>query len=183
MVQQAERRKLHLFTLGLLVALFGLNAGVLSPIPRAAAQNQMKKDQPKVEVFKILIVNQYTADDGRDKAYTFAGVIIDRSRRVKRDFTTAEVKVTNDMPSGKNPGQPYDVIFLIRPPYVKDGEILTFTSDPINDCRPYLKTFLTKTLSSKRIAKAYQGAKLTPADYLTGDLEGNGWLASCGEQR
>lgn len=181
MVKEPERGKILLFTLGFLVALVGLNTGVLSPIPRAAGQEQMKKDKPKVEVFKILIVNQYATNDGPEKAYTFAGVIIDRSRRVKRDTTTAEVKVTDAMPSGKNPGQPYDVIFLIRPSYMKNGEILTFTSDPISSCRAYLKTFLTKALSSKRIAKAYKGAKLKPADYLTGDLEGNGWLAPCGE--
>jgi hypothetical protein len=182
MVKEPERGKILLFTLGFLVALVGLNTGVLSPLPRAAAQNQMKKDQPKIDVFKILIINQDTTDKGPEKAYAFAGVVVDRARTVKRNLTDAEVKVTHAMPSGKNPGQPYDVIFLIRPSYMKNGEILTFTSDPISSCRAYLKTFLTKTLSSKRIAKAYKDAELKPADYLTRDLEGNGWLAPCGEQ-
>ena len=181
MVTQREKGKIFIFTLGFLVTLIGLNMGLFSSVPPVAGQTRTEKKQPKIDVFKILIVNQNSTKDGLEKAYTLAGVIIDRSRRVKRNLTDAEVKVTNAIPMGKNPGQPYDVIFLIRPAYVENGEIPTFTSDPINSCRAYLKTFLTKTLSSKRIAKAYKNVKLKPAEYLTRDLEGNGWLAPCGK--
>lgn len=139
----------------------------------------MKKAEEKIDAFRILVVNEDDTEKGEEKAYTFAGVIIDRARRVKRKFTDAEVKVSDGLPHGKNPGKPYDVIFLIRPSYVQEGEILTFTSAPIEDCRPFLKTFLTSTLSSKRIAKAYKGGKLKPAEYLTHDLQGEGWLGSC----
>jgi len=178
MVRQRERQRIFLFILGFLVVLIGLNTGIFSSIREAAAQDKKAK-QPKIDVFKILIVNKNATNTGLDKAYTFAGVIVDRARTVKRDQTDAEVKVTDEMPSGKNPGRPYDVIFLIRPSFIENGEILTFTSDPISSCRDHLKTFLTKTLSSKRIAKAYKGGKLKPAEYLTQDLEGNGWLAPC----
>ncbi len=181
MVTQPERGKIFLFTLGLLVGLIGLNTGLLSPIPQAVGQEQKAKKQPKVDVFKILIVNENSTKKGVEQGYTFAGIIIDRSRRVKRNETTAEVKVTQAMPSGKNPGQPYDVLFLIRPSYVENGDILTFTSSPVESCRDFLKTFLTKTLSSKLIAKAYKGASLEPAEHLTQDLDGNGWLRSCAD--
>jgi hypothetical protein len=141
--------------------------------------DSMKKAQQKIDAFRILVVNEDPTDKGMEKAYTFAGIIIDRARRVKRNITTAEVKVRNEMPDGKNPGESYDVIFLIRPSYVKEGEILTFTSEPIENCRAFLKTFLTSTLSSKRIDKAYKGGKLKPAEHLTHDLQGDGWLGSC----
>jgi hypothetical protein len=179
MVKEPKRGKIFLFALGFLVVLVGLNAGVLSPIPRAAAQGQMKKDQPKVDVFRILIVNEDATKSGVEKAYTFAGVVVDRARTVKRNQTDAEVKVTSQMPEGKNPAQPFDVIFLIRRSYIDSGEILTFTSSPAEACRGFLKTFLTKTLSPKRISKAYKGGKLKPAKHLTQDLDGNGWLAPC----
>ena len=180
MVIQREQRRIFLFTLGFLVALSGLNAGLFSSMPRAAAQDKKDK-QPKVDVFKILIVNENATKNGLEKAYTFAGVIVDRARTVKRNYTDAEVKIKNEMPEGKNPGQPFDVIFLIRPGYVEAGDILTFTSPSVESCRGLLRTFLTKTLSSKRIAKAYKGADLEPAVHLTQDLDGNGWLASCAD--
>ena len=178
MVRQRERQRIFLFTLGFLVVLIGFNTGIFSSMREAAAQDKKAK-QPKIDVFKILIVNENATKNGIEKAYTFAGIIIDRSRRVKRNETTAEVKVTDAMPNGKNPGQPFDVIFLVRPSYVESGDILTFTSSPVNSCRGFLKTFLTKTLSGKQISKAYKGAELKPAEYLMEDLDGNGWLASC----
>jgi len=176
MVTQRERRRISLLALGFFVAL-----GLFSHIPPVAGQNRAEKKPPKVDVFKILIVNENATKNGLEKAYTFAGVIVDRARTVKRNYTDAEVKLTNRMPEGKNPGQPFDVIFLIRPIYVESGDILTFTSAPVESCRGFLKTFLTKTLSPKRITKAYKGAKLKPAEHLTRDLGGNGWLASCAD--
>jgi hypothetical protein len=180
MVTHRGRRNIRLFALGFLVALVGLNLGLFASIPRAAGQDRMKK-QPKIDVFKILVVNENATKDGAEKAYTFAGVVVDRARTVKRDNTDAEVKITNRMPQGKNPGQPFDVIFLIRPSSLDSGEILTFTSSPVDACRDFLKTFLTKTLSPKRISRAYKGAKLKSAEYLTQDLLGNGWLVPCAE--
>lgn len=146
-----------------------------------AAEQQQKKKAAKIDLFRILVVNEDGTDKGTEKAYTFAGVIVDRARTVKRDQTDAEVKVVDRRPEGKNPRRAYDVIFLIEPDRAAQGEILTFTSAPIENCRPFLKTFLTKTLSSKRITKAYKGGKLKPAEYLTQDLEGSGWLAPCGK--
>ena len=119
------------------------------------------------------------------KAYTFAGVIADRSRRVKRNKTTAEVKVTEDLPEGKNMGKAYDVIFVVRPSTVASGKILTLTSGPVAQCRGFLKTFLSKTLSPKRIKKAYKDTKLATTDKdaaaksLAEGLQKNGWLNNC----
>ena len=120
-----------------------------------------------------------------DKAYTFAGVIIDRSRKVKRNQTTAEIKVVEKMPSGRNPGKSYDVIFVVSPSTIAEGKILTLTSGPLKGCRPFLKKFLTKTLSPKRIKKAYKGAKLATVDKdseaksLAERLAKDGWLNNC----
>jgi hypothetical protein len=179
MVTEPERKNIYLFTLGFVIAFIGLNMGLISSLPRAAGQDRKEKQQPKIDVFRILIVNENATKDGLEKAYTFAGVVVDRARTVKRNQTDAEVKVTNRIPQGKNPGQPFDVIFLIRPSYLESSEILTLTSSSVELCRGFLKTFLTKTLSPKRIAMAYKGAKLKPAEYLTRDLDGNGWLAPC----
>lgn len=120
-------------------------------------------------------------------AYTFAGVILDRSRKVEANETTAEVKVVEKVVPEEHAGKSYDVVFLIQPDAIKRGEILTLTSAPVTNCRPYLKTFLTKTLSPKRIAKAYEGAKLaTSADSetarkLSRSWAENGWLHDCAE--
>lgn len=154
-------------------------AGVGDWTPASWGADSMKKAAPEIDAFRILVINENEANKGVEKAYTFAGIIIDRARRVKRNVTDAEVKVKSEMPSGKNPGESYDVIFLIRPSHVEDGEILTFTSDPIENCRPFLKTFLTETMSSKNVGKVYKGGKLKPAEYLTRDLQNNGWLGSC----
>ncbi len=157
-----------------------LNASGYPSTALAAGEPAAKrKTEKKIDVFKILVVNEESGEKAMENSYTFAGVIIDRARRVKRNQTDAEVKVVNQMPSGKNASDPFDVIFLIRPGHVEAGEILTLTSDPIESCRGYLKTFLTKTLSSKTIAKAYKGGELKPAEYLTHDLQGEGWLGSC----
>lgn len=147
----------------------------------AWAAEKQKKKPAKIDLFRILVINEDGTDKGVEKAYTFTGVIVDRARTVKRNQTDAEVKVVDQRPDGKNPRQPYDVIFLIEPDRAAQGEILVFTSAPFEACRPFLKTFLTKTLSSKRIAKAYKGGKLKPAEYLTQDLQGTGWLAPCGK--
>lgn len=181
MATHREKGRFFIFALGFLVTLIGFNAGLFSSLPRAAGQDRKEKQQPKVDVFKILIINENATKNGFEKAYTFAGVIVDRARTVKRNQTDAEVKVSHRMPEGKNPGRPFDVIFLIRPSYVDSGEILTFTSSSVESCRGFLKTFLTKTLSPKRISTAYKGAKLQPAEHLTQDLDGNGWLASCAD--
>ncbi|MFQ5683026.1 MAG: hypothetical protein ACE5HC_07110 [Candidatus Binatia bacterium] len=120
-----------------------------------------------------------------NKAYTFAGVIIDRSRKVKRNQTTAEVKVVDKIPSGRNRGKRFDVVFLVRPSAISKGKILTLTSGPVKKCRPFLKKFLTKTLSPKRIKKAYKGAKLATVDKdsdassLAKRLTKNRWLKNC----
>lgn len=120
-----------------------------------------------------------------DKAYTFAGVIVDRSRKVKRNETTAEYVVMDKMPAGKNSARSYDVVFVVRPSSMAKGKILTLTSGPVQSCRPYLSTFLTKTLSPKRIAKAYKGAKLALVDKdptaksLAAQLAKDGWLSDC----
>lgn len=162
----------------LMLCIFTLT-GVAHWTPVSWGADTMKKAKEKIDAFRILVANEDATKKGVEKAYTFAGVIIDRARRVKRNITDAEVKVSHGMPVGKNAGEPYDVIFLIRPGYIQEGEILTFTSAPIENCRAYLKTFLTGTLSSKRIDKAYKGGKLKPAEHLTHDLEGDGWLGSC----
>jgi hypothetical protein len=120
-----------------------------------------------------------------EKAYIFAGVIVDRSRKVKRNKTTSEVKVVEKMPEGKNPGKSYDVVFLVRPSAVSEGKILTLTSGLVASCRSNLKKFLSKTLSPKRIKKAYKGAKLATVDKnataqsLADQIAKNGWLNDC----
>jgi hypothetical protein len=120
-----------------------------------------------------------------EKAYTLAGVIIDRARRVKRNQTDAEVKVTGQIKPMEHAGKSYDVVFLVRPSSVKEGKILTLTSGPVAGCRPFLKTFLTKTLSPKRINKAYKGAKLAIVDTdpmaksVAAGWEKNRWLRDC----
>lgn len=121
-------------------------------------------------------------------AYTFAGVILDRSRKVKNNETTAEVKVVEKVVPEEHAGKSYDAVFLVLPDAIQRGEILTLTSQPVAGCRPYLKAFLTDTLSPKRIAKAYKGAKLvTSADnekarQLSKSWEQNGWLRDCTAQ-
>ncbi len=121
----------------------------------------------------------------KNKAYTFAGIVVDRSRKVKKNQTTAEVKVVDNMPTGKNTGKSYDIVFVIRPGSISDGKVLTLTSGPVAGCRSFVKKFLTKTLSPKRIKKAYKGAKLATIDKdstaksLAENLEKGGWLSDC----
>lgn len=118
-------------------------------------------------------------------AYSFAGVILDRSRRVERNKTTAEVKVVEEVMPAKHAGKSYDIVFLILPDAIERGEIVTLTSAPVANCRPHVTTFLTETLSPKRIAKAYKGAKLVTSDKnktaaaLSKSWAQNDWLRDC----
>jgi hypothetical protein len=170
----------------LVVPILALNLLACAPTTSAPSkQAAAKKPKPKIDVFQVLVVNEDGSDKGVQKGYTFAGVIIDRARRVKRKVTDAEVKVRGKMPAGKNSGKSYDVVFLIRPGAISKGKVLTLTSDSTKNCRPFIKTFLTKTLSSKRIAKAYKGAKLATVDKdseaksLAQELKKGGWLSKC----
>lgn len=142
-------------------------------------------EEKKIDVFQVLVVNVDETAKGKEKGYIFAGVVVDRARSVKRNQTDGEVKIADKLPAGSNSGKAYDVIFLLRPDAISKGKILTLTAGPAASCRPHLKTFLTKTLSSKRISKAYKGAKLAlvdeePAAKSVADgLAKNGWLAGC----
>jgi hypothetical protein len=170
----------------LVVPILALNLLACAPTAKTAAKPAAaEKPKPKIDVFQVLVVNEDGSDKGVEKAYTFAGVIIDRARRVKRNVTDAEVKVRGKMPAGKNSGKSYDVVFLVRPAAISSGKILTLTSGPVGGCRAFVKTFLTKTLSSKRIAKAYKGAGLATVDKdptaksLAQELKKGGWLSKC----
>jgi hypothetical protein len=142
-------------------------------------------EDKKIDVFQVLVVNEDGTPKGQETGYIFAGIVVDRARSVKRDHTDGEVKIAEKLPAGSNSGKAYDVIFLLRPDAVSKGKILTLTSAPAAKCRPYLKTFLTKTLSSKRISKAYKNAKLALVDEepaaksLADGLAKDGWLAGC----
>lgn len=179
MVGKLKDYKIYAILLAVLSASMFIGPQISPVASRAAAQAKKEKKVQKIDAFKILIVNEDQTQKGIEKAYTFAGIIIDRARRVKRHLTDAEVKVRSEMPHGKNTGQPFDVILLIRQSEAEHGAIFMFTSDPVGSCRPFLKTFLTKTLSRKQIAKAYKGANLKPAEYLMHDLQNDGWLSSC----
>lgn len=139
----------------------------------------------KIDAFQILVVNEDGTEKGKEKGYVFAGIVLDRARRVKRNFTDAEVKVVDRLPMGKNSGKDFDVVFLVRPDAIERGKILTLTAAPVTQCRAHLKTFLSKTLSKKRIAKAYKDAKLALVDEdstaksLAAELAKNGWLRGC----
>jgi hypothetical protein len=139
----------------------------------------------------ILLLSPFTVHSASSakptlaNAYTLAGVVLDRSRKVKSNETTAEVKVVEKVMPKEHAGKSYDVVFLVLPDAIQRGEILTLTSAPVASCRPYLKTFLTKTLSPKRIAKAYKGAKLATSDNnktaaaLSKSWLENRWLRNC----
>ena len=170
----------------LILAFFAIN--IVGCAPAASAPSEQaaaKSSNKKIDVFQILIVNEDGTSKGKEKAYTLAGVVIDRSRKVKRKLTDAEVKVTGKMPTGKNMGKSYDVVFLVRPSAISKGKILTLTSGPVKGCRSFLKKFLTKVLSPKRIKKAYKGAKLATVDKdsnarsLAEKLAESGWLRKC----
>lgn len=89
------------------------------------------------------------------------------------------------MPAGKNTGKSYDIVFVIRPGSIADGKVLTLTSGPVAGCRSFVKKFLTKMLSPKRIKKAYKETKLVTVDKdstaksLAENLGKGGWLIDC----
>lgn len=155
------------------------------PATPVRAGEQAAKEGKKIDVFQVLVVNEDGSNKGKEKGYVFAGVVVDRARTVKRDQTDAEVKVADRFPTGSNSGKPFDVVLLVRPDAISKGKILVLTAGPVANCRAYLKTFLTKTLSSKRISKAYKDAKLALVDddatakSLAGGLVKNGWLRGC----
>jgi len=170
----------------LILAFFAINAlGCAPAAPGPGKQAAKKKSSRKIDVFQVLISNEVGTSKGIEKAYKLAGVVIDRSRKVKKKKTDAEVKVTGKLPNGHSNGKRFDVVFLIRHNYISKGKILTLTSAPVKSCRPYLKKFLTKTLSPKRIKKAYKGAKLATvgkspmATSLAKKLTASGWLSEC----
>ena len=185
MVGRLGSRKFYRISF-LILAFFAVNAlGCAPTAPGPGKQAAKKKSSKKIDVFQVLIANEVGTSKGIEKAYKLAGVVIDRSRKVKKKKTDAEVKVTDKLPNGKSNGKRFDVVFYIHPKDISKGKILTLTSAPVKSCRPYLKKFLTKTLSPKRIKKAYKGAKLATvgkspmATSLAKKLTASGWLSEC----
>lgn len=170
----------------LVVPVLALSMLACAPTATTAAKPAAAdKPEPKIDVFQVLVVNEDGTEKGVEKAYTLAGIIIDRARRVKRNESDAEVKVMEKMPAGKNSGKSYDVVFLVRSDAISSGKILTLTSDAVGSCRAFVKKFLTETLSSKSTDKAYKGAKLATVDEdstaksLAQELKKSGWLSQC----
>lgn len=166
----------------LILTFFAINVMGCAPAGLGPSQQYSGKRE---DVFRFLIVNEDESRKGIEKAREFARVVTDQSLINKRKRNDVKVKITDRIPRRISRGRGYDVVFLIRPELVSERKILAFTSDPVEECRPFLRKLLTRRLSSTRIKRVYRRVRLvtkprgSEARSIRRKLKTRGWLNDC----